>query len=106
MKHLGLKNEYHDARLERVRFEDRRVVFEASLDGHWNNRCEEHACLGFELVHNLDEIRTAFNAPAGESCVDVDDEIIGVAKLTKTRYCVDLQTAGSIEIDCRGISEF
>ncbi len=80
-------------------------MFEASLDGHWNNQCEEDACLAFEAVHNLDEIRTTFNAVADEQCIDVDDEIVGVAKLTKTRYLVDLHKTGPVEIDCRGISE-
>ena len=105
MKRLRLKHQYHDARLRRIRFEDRRVVFEVSLDGHWNKGCPEDAWLAFEIVHNLDEIRVAFNASTDQPCVEVEDEIIGVARLTKTRYLVDLQSVGSVEIDCRAVSE-
>jgi hypothetical protein len=105
MKRLGLKHVYHDAVLRRVCFEGRRVVFEASLDGHWNHHCPQDAQLAFETVQNLDIITRQFNAPDGDSSVEVTDEIIAVTKLDKTRYLVDLQGHGGIEIDCRGHSE-
>lgn len=50
MKRLGLKHVYHDAILRRVRFEGRRVIFEAALDGHWNHQCPQDALLAFETV--------------------------------------------------------
>ena len=105
MKRLSLRHNYHDALLRRVRFEGRRIVFEASLDGHWNNNCPEDAELMFETVHNLDEIKRRFGTNDDDSIVDVIDEIICVVKLQKTRYLVDLNNRGEIEIDCRGISE-
>lgn len=105
MKRPRLKHEYHDALLRRLRFEDRRVVFEASLDPVWNNKCPENVELAFETVHNLDDVRRQFNVGNGQSIVTVSDEIIGVVKLEKTRYLVDLHNHGGIEIDCRGISE-
>jgi len=105
MKRLGLQHNYHDAQLQRVRFEERRIVFETSLDGHWNKDCPQKAQLIFETVHNLEEIKTLFGAVGRQSLVDVADEIIGVAKLSKTCYIIDLHRTGAVEIDCRHVYE-
>ena len=105
MKQLGLQHNYHDAQLQRVRFEDRRIVFEVSLNAHWNAGGADAAQLVFETVHNLEEIKTLFGAVGSQSSVDVADEIIGVAKLSKTRYIIDLHRTGAVEIDCRHVYE-
>ena len=105
MKKLRLKHEYHDATLRAVRFEDRRLVLEADLDGHWNNKVRERALLVFEVVHNVDEIRQRLHCPDLTAELKLNDEIIGIVKVAKTRYLVDLSKIGPLEIDCRGIHE-
>lgn len=105
MKRIRLKHEYHDARLRAVRFGDRTLSLEADLNGHWNNRVPERAVLTFEVVHNIDEIRQRLQCPEAAAEVKLQDEIIGIVKVAKTRYLVDLSRFGPLEIDCRGLHE-
>lgn len=102
---VKLQHEYHDAQLASVSFNDDDVTLVAELDGHWNHQCPERAFLTFHGVKNLTEVRIKLAAPIEQGDAKLNDEIIGIRKLDKTRYLVDLHHAGALEIDCRGLSE-
>ena len=105
MKRIRLQHEYHDGSLKSVRFCDADVTLVVDLDGHWNHQFAERAYLTFHHVKNLDAVRAVFKAHPEEVAVSFNDEIIGIAKLDKTQYVVDLHRTGALELDCRGISE-
>lgn len=105
MKQIRLQHEYHDGSLKSVRFSDGDVTLVVDLYGHWNHQCAERAFLTFHHVSNLDAVRAALQAPPEGTTVNFNDEIIGIMKLDKTKYRVDLQRAGALELDCRGVSE-
>lgn len=105
MMRVKLQHEYHDAQLASVSFNDDDVTLVAELDGHWNHQCPERAFLTFHGVKNLTEVRIKLAAPIEQGDAKLNDEIIGIRKLDKTRYLVDLHHAGALEIDCRGLSE-
>lgn len=105
MKRIRLQNEYHDGSLKSVRFRDADVTLVVDLDGHWNHQCAERAFLTFHHVRNLDAVRAVLQAYPEEVAVSLSDEIIGIVKLDKTTYLVDLHRTGALELDCRGISE-
>jgi hypothetical protein len=106
MKRIGkLRHNYHDATLRSVRLEERRITLDVDLCPVCNNKVPESASLTFEMVQNMDEIRARFECRESSWLQDVNDEIVGVAKLSATRYLVDLNDRGGLEIDCRGISE-
>ncbi len=88
-----------------MRFCDGNLTLVVDLDGHWNHQCAERAFLTFHHVRNLDTVRAVFQALPEDVSVSFNDEIIGIAKLDKTRYLVDLRRAGALELDCRGVSE-
>ena len=105
MNRVRLQHEYHDAALKSIRISGDDLTFVADLNGHWNKQCSERAYLTFHNVKNVDALRTRLSIPSDESRIELADEIIGVMKLDKTKYRIDLHHAGAIEIDCRGISE-
>lgn len=105
MKRIRLQHQYHDASLKSVKFNDPDVTLVADLDGHWNNKRAERAYLTFHSVKNIAEVRATLSARPDEDVMEVNDEMIGVVKLDKTRYLVDLHRVGSLVLDCRGISE-
>lgn len=105
MKRIRLQHEYHDGSLRSVRFNDADVTLVVDLDGHWNHQCAERAFLTFHNVKNLDVVRAVLQAHSEDVVVSFNDEIIGIAKLDKTMYRVDLHRTGTLELDCRGISE-
>ena len=105
MKRIRLQHEYHNGSLKSVRFSDGDVTLVVDLDGHWNHQCAERAFLTFHHVRNIDAVRAVFQAHPEEITVNYRDEIIGITKLDKTKYLVDFQLAGTLELDCRGVSE-
>ena len=105
MKRFRLQHQYHDGSLKSVRFSDRDVTLVVDLDGHWNHQCAERAFLTFHHVRNLDVVRAVLKADPEEVVVSLNDEIIGIAKLDKTTYLIDLHRAGALKVDCRGVSE-
>lgn len=88
-----------------MRFSDGDVTLVVDLDGHWNHQCAERAFLTFHHVRKLDAVRAVLQADPEEVVVSLNDEIIGIAKLDKTKYLVDLQHAGALELNCRGLSD-
>lgn len=87
-----------------MRFRDADVTLVVDLDGHWNHQCAERAFLTFHNDKNLDAVKAALKVTLGEATVSFNDEIIGIVKLDKTTYLVDLHRTGALELDCRGIS--
>ena len=100
-----LKHNYHDATLSEVRFSDTDVTLVVSIDGYWNNQCEERACLFFYGVKNLDDIRSVLSAAGEAAQRGSPDEIIGIAKTGKEEYVVDFARTGSVSIVCSSLSE-
>ena len=105
MKRIRLQHQYHDGSLRSVRFKDSDVTLVVDLDGHWNHQCPERAFLTFHHVRNLDAVRAVLQVSPEEVEVNMNDEIIGIAKSDKTTYLVDLNHAGALKLDCRGITE-
>jgi hypothetical protein len=105
VKRLRLKHNYHDSVLRSVEIEDRRLTFVIALDPHWNNRVAERRHLFFEGVRNMEEVLHRLGHSAGERCLDLGDEIIGIARNDDGRILVDLMKAGAIYIDCKSIGE-
>jgi hypothetical protein len=90
--------------LKSVRFRDADVTLVVDRDGHWNHQCAERAFLTFHNDKNLDSVRAVLRANPEDVTVSFNDEIIGIVKLDKTTYQVDLHCTGSLKLDFRGIS--
>lgn len=102
---MKLRNEYHDATLVAVRISGDQMTLVTELDGHWNNQCEQRAYLVFYSVKNLVDLCATLGIAKTDGETKYRDEIIGVVKVDKTQYRVDLQVTQTLEIDCRGLSE-
>ena len=102
---MKLQNNYHDASLSRVRISGDELTLVADLDGHWNNKCAQRACLLFHNVKNIHEVCETLGVPAADGQHQYNDEIIGIMKTDKTEFLIDLADARALRIDCRGLSE-
>jgi hypothetical protein len=105
MKRVKLQHEYHDARLTSVSFDGDDVTLIAELDGHWNHQCAERAYLTFRSVKNTTDVRHKLVLSADLMDARLSDEIIGIRKIHKTKYLINLHLGGPLEIECRGLSE-
>ena len=102
---MKIQNNYHDATLSEVRISGDELMLVADLDGHWNNKCAQRACLMFHSVKNLADVCATLGLEPADGKYAYNDEIIGLLKTDKTMYLVDLAKARDLRIDCRGLSE-
>lgn len=102
---MKFQNNYHDATLPEVRISGDELTLVADLNGHWNNKCPQRACLMFHNVKNLSEVCETLGLDAADGKHQYNDEIIGILKTDNTKYLIDLANAGGMRIDCRGLSE-
>lgn len=76
-----------------MKFRDADVTLVVDLDGHWNHQCAERAFLTLHHVRNLDAVRAVLQSHPEEVAVSLSDEIIGIVKLDKTTYLVEISIA-------------
>lgn len=102
---MKIQNNYHDAILSEIRICDNELMLVADLDGHWNNKCVQRACLIFHNVKNLPDVCRTLGLKHVEGKHSFLDEIIGVLKADRRTYLVDLARTQSLKIECQGLSE-
>lgn len=76
-----------------MRFRDADVTLVVDRDGHWNHQCAKRAFLTFHTDKNLDSVRAVLRANPEDVTVSFNDEIIGIVKLDKTTYLVEISIA-------------
>jgi hypothetical protein len=106
MKRLPLKHSYHDALIQQVRYQNGEdVILVVDLCGDMNPSAGV-ATLHFLGVRNFQEVRDQLEATR-QTSLDrpAIDEIIGIRRSDDRGILLDLQTAGEVVIDSRGIME-
>jgi hypothetical protein len=102
---IKLKHRYHDAQVSAIRYENHDVILDVELCSCCNPS-PGPTTLWLLGVRNFDAVRDALERArkvnAGTKFID---EMIGIARDADRGLVLDMQTAGAVRVDARGVYE-